>query len=422
MNISNVEIHNFKGIDDLEIIFKTGFNLIKGENGKGKTSILEAIVVGLGGYVAGVDGVDTRHFTKDEIKKVFYPTGDGTLAAKYQLPTQVTLTVDMDNGDVFTWTRGRTSTNASRSTIQPRDIVKYAENISNKENSILPLISYQSAGRVWTQKREKNKKVSRKKNLRTYGYNDALIDASNTKLLLNWCLKMEQVSWQKKQSIAEYEASKKAVADFMNYMEDRNDCSVFYDNQTDDLMYKAGDICLPINDLSAGYQSMIWMVFDIAYRMALLNPFLLDYITETPGIILIDEIDLHLHPKWQWSIINALKNVFPNIQFIATTHSPFLFASAKDVFVIDIDDKQPKYKMSHYGIDIKTSVKQFQGDYDLPKDVEMDVNRFYSAMDNENYNDAKKILDDLIIKTAPESPLIEDMRAMYQIETTFIEE
>ena len=55
----------------------------------------------------------------------------------------------------------------------------------------------------------------------------------------------------------------------------------------------------------------------------------------TSGIVLIDEIDMHLHPKWQWNIINALQKVFPNVQFIEATHSPILFASAKDVWLFD---------------------------------------------------------------------------------------
>lgn len=94
-------------------------------------------------------------------------------------------------------------------------------------------------------------------------------------------------------------------------------------------MYQEGQLILPVMDLSAGFQSLIWMVFDIAYRMAVLNPFLGEKVSETRGIVLIDELDMHLHPKWQWGVIDALRSVFPNVQFIATTHAPILFASSK---------------------------------------------------------------------------------------------
>ena len=61
MNLSNVKIKNFRNIEELDINFKPGFNLIKGKHGKGKTSVLEAIAVGLGGFISGITGVSTRH-------------------------------------------------------------------------------------------------------------------------------------------------------------------------------------------------------------------------------------------------------------------------------------------------------------------------------------------------------------------------
>lgn len=88
MWIQEAEIRNFKGITDWKLSFKQGFNLIKGENGKGKTSILEALAVGLGGYLLGIDGVNTRHFTKEEIRKSYSRTGEGTYGAEHHLPTQ----------------------------------------------------------------------------------------------------------------------------------------------------------------------------------------------------------------------------------------------------------------------------------------------------------------------------------------------
>ena len=110
MWIQEAEIRNFKGITDWKLSFKQGFNLIKGENGKGKTSILEALAVGLGGYLLGIDGVNTRHFTKEEIRKSYSRTGEGTYGAEHHLPTQVSLTVDLgDSRGSCTWTRGRSS-------------------------------------------------------------------------------------------------------------------------------------------------------------------------------------------------------------------------------------------------------------------------------------------------------------------------
>ena len=360
MVITDVEIKNFKGIEEKKIVFKPGFNLIKGNNGKGKTSVLEAISVGLGGFIAGVEGVAKRHFSADEIRTVYTTVGDGSYSKKHFVPVEVSMSADL-YGERFSWMRGRSSVKASRSTIQPRDICKKAEKMAEDDYTELPILAYLGAGRVWAQKREKSENIFRKQYFRTVGYTDALFEASNVKLLLNWCARMEHISWQKEKKIAEYEAVKKAVADFMDNMESCKGHEVFYDKQNEEILYaKAGEI-QPVMQLSAGYQSLIWMVFDIAYRMAVLNPAKEEKITETKGVVLIDEIDMHLHQKWQWNVIDSLRNVFPNVQFIAATHSPILFASAKNVWLIDVDEEEIGYSYSHYGLDVNTSMSVYQG-------------------------------------------------------------
>ena len=164
------------------------------------------------------------------------------------------------------------------------------------------------------------------------------------------------------------------------------------------------------------------MVFDIAYRMAILNPMKKEKITDTCGVVLIDEIDMHLHPKWQWNVIEALRNVFPNVQFIAATHSPVLFASAKNIWLIDVDGTEPVYGYSHYGIDVNTSMSVFQGTKEIPENVQQQVDAFYNAMDSEKYEEAKNILERLETTTAPTHPLLVELRTRYDFETINWEE
>lgn len=90
----------------------------------------------------------------------------------------------------------------------------------------------------------------------------------------------------------------------------------------------------PMYEMSDGYRSVLSMVADIAHRMAVLNPQLGDAILETPGVIIIDEVELHLHPGWQKQILKDLTSVFPNIQFIVSTHSPEVITSYKEANLI----------------------------------------------------------------------------------------
>lgn len=83
---------------------------------------------------------------------------------------------------------------------------------------------------------------------------------------------------------------------------------------------------------------MAGLVAEIAYRCVMLNDHLgVNAVVESKGLVMIDEIDMHLHPNWQRQVVNDLKSAFPNIQFIATTHSPFIVQSVKQQELINLD-------------------------------------------------------------------------------------
>ena len=84
-----------------------------------------------------------------------------------------------------------------------------------------------------------------------------------------------------------------------------------------------------VSQLSSGFRTMVALAMDVARRMADLNPHLSDP-TQSPGVILIDEIDLHLHPRWQQLVVKGLLEAFPNVQFIMTTHSPQVLTTLKE--------------------------------------------------------------------------------------------
>ena len=131
--------------------------------------------------------------------------------------------------------------------------------------------------------------------------------------------------------------------------------------------------------------------------MALLNPqYLDDVLKKTSGIILIDEIDLHLHPVWQKNILKTLHRIFPCIQFIVTTHSPSVISSAKrnQLLILDGEDCYPcKYEV--YGKDVNSVLSEIMGASARPDDVEQKLSQFNDCLNNENLEMAKKILTDL---------------------------
>jgi predicted ATP-binding protein involved in virulence len=110
---------------------------------------------------------------------------------------------------------------------------------------------------------------------------------------------------------------------------------------------------LNVLQLSQGEKSLIALVGDIARRLAMMNPGLANPL-DGDGIVMIDEVDMHLHPKWQRTIIQRLVDTFPNCQFVLTTHSPLVISDYKDVLVYSLDDGALTEISSQFGQDANT--------------------------------------------------------------------
>lgn len=421
MYVKELSIQNFKGIENSHLTFRPGCNLLIGENGRGKTSLLEAIAIGISGYLSGVHGggIHPRNFQSEEGRTTYIQQGDGAYEPVRSWP-RIELTVEID-GTSYTWDRVKENYDAQTKT-RPRDICHLAARMTGDHDAILPVICYQSAGRVWSRKRKKQGDTfARKKISRSTGYIDCMSDGSSMKLMLEWCARMEQIAWQTDKPVREYEAVKQAVATAMTELEGA-DVAIFYDKRSEELLYQKGSTVMPISALSAGYQSLIWMIFDIAYRMAVLNPSLATHITDTPGLVLIDELDVHLHPRWQWHVIDTLRQTFPKIQIIATTHSPIIIASAKDVWCIDIEDlASPKAAMSGYGLEVDDILRRIQNSADLPAPVAAQLKQFYDAVDQEDFIAAKETVAKLEHDIGRDSPLAVKARERLELELALTE-
>jgi predicted ATP-binding protein involved in virulence len=105
-----------------------------------------------------------------------------------------------------------------------------------------------------------------------------------------------------------------------------------------DILVTLGKETHPAWRLSDGYRTMLALVGELAWRAAVLNPGLGEHVAQNvEGVVLIDEIDLHLHPRWQRRVVADLRQAFPQVQFIATTHSPFVVQSMRADEVINLD-------------------------------------------------------------------------------------
>lgn len=118
------------------------------------------------------------------------------------------------------------------------------------------------------------------------------------------------------------------------------------------MLINKGEDELDILQLSQGERSLLALVGDIARRLAMMNPR-----AEKPlhgkGIVLIDEVDLHLHPRWQRTVIRRLRETFPNCQFILTTHSPLVISDPDNIRVLRLHDDSADEAGNLYGMDLE---------------------------------------------------------------------
>lgn len=158
-------------------------------------------------------------------------------------------------------------------------------------------------------------------------------------------------------------------------------------------------IDLQLEQLSAGEKMIFGLVLEIMYRISIGNPDMENPL-QTDGIVLIDELELHLHPKWQATVLNALHQTFPNIQFIVTTHSPLVINHVQsDQLVLINNDKivQGEDIQEVYGKDVNSITENIMGAPKRPKDVEAMIKeiRSYLTDDNLQIEKAKEKLSQL---------------------------
>lgn len=398
MHLNKVTVKNFKAITDMELNFTPGVNLLIGDNGTGKSSMLEAVGVAISGIFKSISGVSTKGISQNDIHFKTKGKGDASTEISYGVPTEITAFIDMDTEEYCLKKYRESEDGNARTKVQDSGIGKKIQKKVNSSEEVLPLLCFQSDARVWQMRRgDFGKELKKKLNDRRCGYIGCLDYSLDIKGIQAWCLKMELAAFQKKIPIREYEAFRSIVSCFMKKINGLDNApEIYYSSQFEEMVYQENNMVMPITMLSAGYQSLLWIIMNLAYRWALLNPDMTEDVTKVTGIVLIDEIDMHLHPKWQWNIVSALEETFPNVQFILTTHSPIVISSCQNEHLILLtDDEKVVYLENAYGYSVQDVLNFRQGTTEKPEKVKNLTDNFYLAMDEDEYDKAEKILEEM---------------------------
>ena len=313
-------VANYRCFEALTLPLEADATLIFAENGGGKTALLTALAMGLSAFQHGTPQALDRH--RDPRMRTLDEAGRREPVGT----CEITWTAQVGDEEVATWS----------ATADPR-----ARRVSNRRKPILdalerlrvpgerwPLCAWYGVDRLG--RPHPGRKVARSGD-RWEAYESSLNPSLDEAPLLQW-LQDEMLGDVARKQHGEPERFLHTTVMDAVAQATRGVTNAWYDpvEQAPAVRFENGHVA-PWSELSDGYHVYVALVADIARRAVMLNQF---DAGEAParveGVVLIDELDLHLHPRWQRVALAGLRDVFPRLQFVITTHSPQVLSSVEN--------------------------------------------------------------------------------------------
>jgi len=409
MYIKEIEFMNFRFFKKTKYCNFSNFNIIIGDNGIGKTSFIKGLNVLMAAFFDPIKYTAKHYFEKHDIRINY-----DDMNPKYSPNVAINGIIVINNNE-FIVSRNLEKKGKRTQTIGNEFIIevkKIQEGVLNKEVIDLPVLVYYPATRDSNEVtiplsssiadflKIKNPSVNYKDflvwyehqirdNERFIGYYNSTKPTTNYQFFLHW---FKKISLEANTSVAALNKLNFVRTQILKSLD--NFKEVLYSEKYDIilLVLNSGTI-IPINRLSDGYKRNLSIIGDIAFRCISLNPHLNNDANKSKGIVLIDEIDLHLHPTWQKEIINDLTDLFPNLQFFASTHSPFIIQELNNGTLIELS-KENAISINSLNYSIEDIAEEIQG-VENPQWSKKRIRMYEAASEyyrllNEYSNDIKK--------------------------------
>jgi len=338
MRIRRLHLENFKKFPMLDLELDSHFTLLVGENGAGKTSVLDALSVAAGIWLA--EATDSmldnsgRSILRSEIRLEAVTKGDRRQFVEHK-PCIVRATGQIDGRDGVEWTRQIREDGSRMTDADAKAARKLVADVFARDKAgqdvLCPVLAYYGAGRTWLPSHDRVPTADGDGPARRW---EAFYDCFNERIRFPRLTK-----WFARETTARgnnegrwrpgAEVVRQAVVRCVPGADD-----VCYDPDLEQIIISIDGNTQPLGNLSAGQRMMLGLVADLAIKVVTQNAYLLPpkvlapednplprVLAQTPGLVLIDELDVHLHPRWQRQVASDLKDIFPAIQFVCTSHS-----------------------------------------------------------------------------------------------------
>lgn len=395
MRIDRLTLTNYKGFASRAFELNQRFNLFVGENATGKTSILDALTLAMDSWFIGMkagEGIGGIH--PHEVRFATHQYEDST-SFEAQYPSLVEA-CGLVMGKKLSWTRELSKPGGRTTTAGAKELTAIATEADRKVREgievDLPLVCSYGAERLWYETPHRKKKTDDSAKLRPSrfdGYMDCTAFEIQETVLLKWIEAEISVSLQKGGDTNALWVVKKALVSCVDGAE-----SIYYDPRIKDLVVVMGRRGHQIfHNLSAGQRIMVILIGDLVRRAVTLNPHMgRDVLEKIVGIVTIDELDLHLHPKWQRRVIHDLKETFPRIQFIASTHSPQLIGEALPGEIRILEDWDVSIPERSFGIDSSRILQEVMHASPRNEQTQALLSDLADKIDKEDLDSAKQLV------------------------------
>lgn len=428
MNIKRINLLNFRNYTNVSADFEPDYTVLIGINGAGKTSMLDACSIALGAFVSAMDKSDSNSISHSDVRVTTRQIGS-RMENETHYPAAISVEADVDAGHPVSWSRTLNGVGRVTTISGTRVIREYAQELlkSNETNGTkeFPIIAYYGTRRLASQTYSIKKTSSPDGWKRTDGYKNCLDIRQDQEQMIRWLRDMAMIELETHKKVPELTAVENAISQcyqggdpsvksaYVRYSVKDNKLMMYTRRKNDRRVEK-----LPVSSLSDGERNILFMTADIAYRMALLNPQQLGNVLGTSGVVLIDEVDLHLHPQWQKRILADLKKSFPNVQFIVTTHSAGIISNVSNehIRILYNNDVMPLNKKT-FGRNLNDIMLDIMGIDIRPEEITKMQQDFDSALTDGNYSDARQILEKMKSLMGDNSAEVINNQIAYDVET-----
>lgn len=400
MQFSSLRLVQVRGYEQAEFTFLRGMNLLVGVNGVGKSTVLDVLRIMLMRSLPRLTNIKLRSegFTASDITNE-----RGTLTAELQMEVGGEIlshlihhprhryvstgqegavrdqTYDQEPRDELTF---RDAQGVQHQINSPRDIPNHAKKVKDQ-----PLAVYFSTRRSLYSEAT-GSQSERSGGGPTLAFADALRSRElRIREFTNWWLVQEELG-QPERVVALQEV-------VLRFLDNFTGVRVIRDPEPK-LVLDKRDTPLAVHQLSDGERGMLALVLDLARRLALANPKLSDPLETGQAVVLIDELDLHLHPRWQRTVVRKLTETFPNCQFIATTHSPQIIGEVAPENIILLEPgKQPYRPDQSLGMDSNWILQMLMDSPERNEETTRQLEQISDLLEDGSYEEAAEAIEQL---------------------------